>query len=218
MNDTEALVPVEKPQYGIVVKEAEQPILRLAEGLSTLDWKNMTPPQTALLLTQKPFPVSGGGTTRLTFTQALFFATRCFELGVSPFSNEVWFDPGRYAVNLTLEGKRTVAANRGIDLGPPRFTESSREWSDVPRLTPAGEEAKKLFPKDLCITCKIRVGPVANKEDAEYIAYLSEWYVPRSPVWQSKPIHMLQIRANEKALTMAIGTGVSAMPDEREVE
>ena len=213
---TEALVPA-KQTLEPYVKEAEWPILRLAERMTTLNWKEMQPPEMALLLMQKPFPVSGG-TYNLTFRQALFFATRCFELGVSPFSSEVWFDPNRWAVNLTLEGKRTVARNMGIDLGPPAFEEVAREWVDVPRLTDTGKEAQKLFSRDLSIKCKMRVGPVANKEHAEYIAWLSEWFVPRSPVWNAKPTHMLQIRAQEKCLTMACGTGASAMPSEQEVE
>jgi hypothetical protein len=213
-----ALAVLDNNPPTIEVRPQELPVLELSKQLATLDWKQMTPPQTALLLTQKPFPVSGGGTMRLTFTQALFFATRCYELGVSPFSSEVWFDPSRYSVNLTLEGKRTVAAKRRIELGPPRFEEGSREWTVVPRLSEAGLAAKQLFAKDLFIKCWIRVGPIANQEYAEYIAYLSEWFVPKSPVWQAKPIHMLQIRAQEKALTMAIGTGISEMPDEREID
>lgn len=196
------------------VKAAEIPILRLAEQLSSLDWKAMKPPHTALLLMQKTYPVSGGGSYQLNFRQALLFATRCFELGVSPFSNEVWFDTARGAVNLTLEGKRTVARNQGVDLGPPNFEEVSRPWNPT-AVSEVVQAAKKVSPvNDIGIKCRIRVGPLANKEHAEYTAYLSEWFVPRSPVWQAKPMHMLHVRAQEKALSNAIGTGSSAVPDD----
>ncbi len=216
-NTTEtALIPA-KQTLDLFVKDTELPILRLAERMTTLNWREMQPPEMALLLMQKPFPVSGG-TYNLTFRQALFFATRCFELGVSPFSSEVWFDPNRWAVNLTLEGKRTVAHNKGIELGPPSFEEGSRKWEDVPRVTEISAAVKLQFTKDISIKCRMRVGPKHDNEYAEYIAWLSEWYVPKSPVWQAKPIHMLQIRAQEKALTICLGVGASAMPDERDLD
>jgi hypothetical protein len=164
---------------------------------------------------QKPFMAQGGGQMYLNFKQAILFATRCYELGVSPFSSEVWFDPNRASVNLTLEGKRQVARAKGIDLGPPKFEELSRTWADIARQTPLVEDLKKAgFGKDLGIKCRIRVGDPTHKEEAEYIAWLSEWYVPRSPVWQAKPIHMLQTRATEKCISMALGTGASDFPAE----
>ena len=64
----------------------------------------------------------------------------------------------------------------------------------------------------------MRVGDPKNKEFVNYTAWLSEWSVSRSPVWKSKPSHMLTIRANEKAVTLALGVGASAMPDERELD
>lgn len=199
-----------------IVKQQDIPLLEVMETMNSLDWRDLKPHQTALLLMQKPM-MSGGGTIYLSFRQAILFATRCFELGVSPFSSEVWFDPNRASVNLTLEGKRQVARNRGIDLGPPQFEEISRKWEDVPRLNDNAKEAQKIgFTKDVGVKCKIRVGDPTRNEHAEYIAWLSEWYVPKSPVWQQKPTHMLQTRSAEKAISMALGTGASDMITERE--
>lgn len=198
-----------------MVKEHDQPLLKVMEQLNSLDWRQLTPPQLALLIMQKPFPAQGGGQMHLSFKQAILFATRCFELGVSPFSSEVWFDPNRASVNLTLEGKKQVARNKGIDLGPPKFQEIEREWSKVARMTQNGEEAKKNgFTKDIGIKCSIRVGDPKNQEHSEYTAWLSEWFVSRSPVWKEKPMHMLQTRACEKAISLALGTGASNPVDD----
>lgn len=203
---------VKKPDMSAMVKDAEKPLFSLMENLSSLDWRDLTPPQLALLIMQKPFAAQGGGQMYLSFKQAILFATRCYELGVSPFSSEVWFDPNRASVNLTLEGKRQVARNKGIDLGPPKFEELTRKWEDLAKLSQTAEECKKAgFTKDIGVKCMIRVGDPANKEYSEYIAWLSEWYVSRSPVWQAKPLHMLQTRACEKAISLALGTGASDM-------
>jgi hypothetical protein len=200
-----------KPNMGDMVKDSEKPLYALMENLQSMNWRELTPPQLALLIMQKPF-ASGGGTMHLTFKQAILFATRCYELGVSPFSSEVWFDPNRSSVNLTLEGKRQVARNKGIDLGPPKFEELAREWKDLAKLSPTVDECKKAgFTRDVGVKCMIRVGNPEYKEYSEYIAWLSEWYVSRSPVWQAKPLHMLQTRACEKAISMALGTGASDM-------
>lgn len=193
----------------LMVKEADRPVMKAMEGMATLDWKNLKPNQMAVLLMQKPF-MSGGGTMYLNYKQALLFAVRCYELGVSPFSSEVWFDPNRASVNLTLEGKRQVARNKGIDLGPPSFEELTRKWEDVPRMTEAAEAVKKAgFKTDVGVKCSMRVGDPANKEYVTYICWLSDWYVAKSPVWQNKALHMLQTRATEKAISMTLGTGAS---------
>lgn len=211
------LVVIKPKEFTGLVKEQDRPLLDIMEN-TTLDWKSLKPNQMAVMLMQKPFSVSGGGTTYLTFRQALYFAVRCFELGVSPFSDSVWFDPQRFSVNLTLAGKREVARNRGIDLGPPSFEEVGREWTDVGRMTPTGDAAKKAgFTKDVGIKCHIRVGNPEHKEYVDYTAYISEWYVDRSPVWREKPMHMLTTRAQEKAISMALGTGASSMPSEDEL-
>jgi hypothetical protein len=202
---------VKKTDMSSMVKEQDRALLALTENMGSLDWKQLTPPQLAVLIMQKPF-ASGGGQMHLSFKQAILFATRCFELGVSPFSSEVWFDPNRATVNLTLEGKRQVARNKGIDLGPPKFEEIEREWSKLSKMGEAANAAKAAgFTKDIGVKCKIRVGDPAHNECSEYIAWLSEWFVPKSPVWNAKPLHMLQTRACEKAISMALGTGASDM-------
>lgn len=199
-----------KNDISAMVKEADKPLLSIMQQMNSLNWRELTPPQLAVLIMQKPFAAQGGGQMYLSFKQAILFATRCFELGVSPFSSEVWFDPNKATVNLTLEGKRQVARNKGIDLGPPKFEELSRKWEDIARVTENVTALKGLgFTKDVGVKCCIRVGDPKHQEHAEYIAWLSEWYVPRSPVWQAKPLHMLQTRSCEKAISMALGTGAS---------
>src|SRR3972149_12036863 len=112
-----------------LVKEADKPVYHAMSGMNTLDWKHLKPNQTALLLMQRPMSVSGGGIMYLNFKQALLFAVRCFELGLSPFSDGVWFDSNKSTVNLTLSGKRELARLKGIDLGPPKFEALTREWN-----------------------------------------------------------------------------------------
>ena len=217
----EKMLAVIGPKGGMqdLVKQQDLPLLAVMEQLETLDWSKLKPHHAALLLMQKPFVVSGGGVTNLTFKQAILFATRCYELGLSPFSDNVWFDVGRSAVNITMSGKRELARLRGIDLGPPSFEEVYREWDTVSRITPAGEEAKKQgFKRDVGVTCSMRVGDPKNNEKVIYTAWINDWFQPKSPVWKDKPGHMLTIRANEKALTLVLGTGASAMPDEKELD
>lgn len=205
---------VKSSDISSMVKEADKPLLGIMQSMTSMNWRELTPPQLAVLIMQKPF-TANGGTMYLSFKQAILFATRCFELGVSPFSSEVWFDPNRASVNLTTEGRKVVARNKGLDLGPPQFEDLERSWDVIPRVTPLVEELKKLgFTKDVGIKCRIRVGNHQPVEYAEYLCWLSDWYVPKSPVWQAKYLHMLQVRATDKCLTMAMGTGLSEMiPD-----
>lgn len=209
----EEVALAKRADIGSMVKEADKPLLNIMQDMKSLNWRELEPPQLAVLIMQKPFVAQGGGQMYLSFKQAILFATRCFELGVSPFSSEVWFDPNRATVNLTLEGKRQVARNKGIDLGPPKFVELERKWEDLSKMSENAEVVKKAgFTKDIGIRCSIRVGDPKNAEHSEYVAWLSEWYVERSPVWKSKPLHMLQTRACEKAISLALGTGASDFP------
>lgn len=212
-----ALVKVDNMEA--LVQEKDKAVFKAMAGMDTLDWGKLKPNQAALLLMQKPFNVSGGGTMFLNFKQALLFAVRCFELGLSPFSDGVWFDPNRGSVNLTLSGKRELARIKGIDLGPPKFEMLTREWKDIPKVSETGEELKKAgYTKDIGYKCSIRVGDPKHGEHVDYTAWLSEWYVSRSPVWKSKPDHMLQTRATEKAISLAMGTGASTLPSEADLD
>lgn len=202
-----------------LIKESDKSVYKALSNMSTLDWRSLSPPQMALLLMAKPYPVSGGGVTFLNFKQALLYAVRCFELQLSPFSDNVWYDVTRGSVNLTMSGKRELARMRGIDLGPPEFEETVRNWEAVPKITAVGEEARKQgFTKDMGVRCKMRVGDVKNNEHVTYCAWINDWFQPKSPVWRERPGHMLTIRSNEKALTLVLGTGASQMPDEKELE
>jgi hypothetical protein len=166
--------------------------------ISSFDWKAVPPPMLAQMLVQMPFK---GGTGEpdyfLAPWQAMVFAMRCFELGLSPFSNEVWFNPKNNKVNVTFEGKLKLARKQGLNLSPPTF-----------ERIPA--DAAKPLAAYKC-TIKSPSGP------CQYIAYLKDWMVATSPVWKAKPDHMLQLRAAEKCLSFASGIGTSELPGENDL-
>jgi hypothetical protein len=176
------------------------------EQLSDFDWKHIPPHQMAVVLTKKPFRGKNNNTEFLTAAQALFFAMRCFELGLSPLSSEVWFNKDQWTVNVTTEGKRKLARMTGMDLGPPQYQRIERDF-------PKGKSVTG-FEKDIGYVCTMTAGV---KGEGSYTAWLSEWYVGYSLVWREKPEHMLQVRAQEKCITFLTGVGISEMPDEREL-
>ena len=182
-----------------MVSTAQQKGLDKLASIQSFDWKAVPPPMLAQMLIQIPFKGSGTDPDYyLQPFQAMIFAMRCYELGLSPFSNEVWFNPRNNKVNCTFEGKLKLARMNGLNLSPPVFTR-------IP-----ADAAKPL----VAYHCKIH----APSGDCEYTAYLKDWQVTSSPVWKSKPEHMLQLRAAEKCLSFATGSGASELPDDRDLE
>lgn len=176
------------------------------QQMQSFDWKSLPPHIMAQVLMKKPYRGKANEPDYyLTPEQALVFAMRCFELGLSPLSSEVWFDRDRWSVNVTLEGKLRLARERG-NVGPPTFEEKSRPWK-------AGAFKVAGFDQEPGILCTITV----NDKPCSYMCWMSEWYMSNSPVWKAKPMHMLQIRAYDKALAFAAGAGISDMPSEREI-
>jgi hypothetical protein len=176
-------------------------------SLNSFDWKALPPHVMAQVLMKKPYRGKVGEPDYyLSPEQALVFAMRCFELGLSPLSSEVWFDRDRWSVNVTLEGKIRLARERGIT-GAPIFSEKSRPWK-VGAVKIAG------YTEEPGMTATLKVGD----GECSYTCWLSEWYVASSPVWKAKPDHMMRVRAYDKALAFAAGVGVSEMPSEKEID
>jgi hypothetical protein len=195
--------PSAKEQAAIVKSEVaasrQKMELEKLAGISSLDWKQLPPPMLAQMLVAIPFRGSGTDPDYyLQPWQAMIFALRCFELGLSPFSNEVWFNPKNSKVNVTFEGKLKLARMAGLNLSPPSFTR-------IP------EDASKPL---IAYKCRI----VAPHGPCEYTATLKEWQVASSPVWKSKPDHMLQLRAAEKCLSFATGSGSSELMGEQDLQ
>lgn len=179
------------------------------KSLDNFDWKAIPPHQMAVVLTKKPYKgKTGEPDYYLSPEQALVFAMRCFELGLSPLSSEVWFDRDRWTTNVTLEGQIHLARERGTT-SPPAFKELKRPWRK-------GSPVLFGYAEEPGIEATVLAGPAQTP--CSYIVWLSEWVVSTSPVWKSKPEHMMRVRAYEKALEFAGGVGVSGMPDERNIE
>ena len=179
------------------------------EELSSFNWKDIKPHFLAPLLCHIPFKRKDGY-YKLEPWQALIWAMRCYELELSPLGNETWFNAESNKVNITLEGKREIARKRGYQFGPSTFERLERPW-------PKGKPKPNIqFEADIGYKCMLPV--VGWKTPAEYTAWLSEWYMPYSPVWRDKPEHMLQIRAQEKALSFCTGVGQSELPGEGDID
>ncbi len=167
--------------------------------VTSLDWKQIPPPMLAQILVSIPFKGSGTDPDYyLSPVQGMIFALRCFELGLSPFSNEVWFNSKNNKVNVTFEGKLKLARMHGLNLSPPLF---ERQPTDA---------TKPL----MAYKCTIQ----APHGKCEYTATLKEWMVASSPVWKQKPDHMLQLRAAEKCLSFATGSGSSELMGEQDLQ
>ena len=178
------------------------------EDLSSFNWKDIKPHFLAPLLCQVPFKTKDGY-NYLKPWQALIWAMRCYELELSPLGNETWFNPEANKVNITLEGKREIARKRGYKFGPSTFERLERPW-------PEGKAKPTQVKTDIGYKCTL---PVAGwDKPGEYTAWLSEWYMPYSPVWRDKPEHMLQIRAQEKAISFCTGVGQSELPGEGDID
>lgn len=192
--------PVSAKEKAITIQSNAQEKLQAKQleqlsSMQSFDWKAVPPPMLAQMLVQIPFKGGAGEPDYfLAPWQAMVFAMRCFELGLSPFSNEVWFNPKNNKTNVTFEGKLKLARKQGLNLGPPKF---ERIPADV---------AKPL----VAYKCTI----ASPTGDCQYTATLKEWMVPTSPVWKAKPDHMLQLRAAEKCLSFASGIGTSELPGE----
>jgi hypothetical protein len=196
----------------LVQQEGDQQLARVPEWAKELldfDWKNLKPYQTALLLMQKTYTRYGDNgreTYRLSFDQALVFAVRCFEIGLSPISSEVWFNLDTQQVATTVEGRRKLARLQGMNFGPPQFTWSENDW-------PKGVANPCNFSKDIECTCTMQIQ--GWDQPATYTGRLSEWFVGGvKGQWAKRPRNMLQTRMVGQCLTFASGIGVSEMPDE----
>src|SRR5262249_37740913 len=139
--------------------------------------------------------------------QALVFAMEAYRMGLSPLSNQCFFNRDSNKVNATLEGKKAMARDQGYNFGPPKFERLERPFG-----------AKKIpgFDKEVGFKCTMQVKGFEDR--AEYTAWLSEWYMPMSPVWKEKPEHMLQTRAQEKTISSASGVGASELPSVNDIE
>jgi hypothetical protein len=203
----EALSKV-KEETTAIQRQDDSALPAWMESMDKLDWKDLKPPVIATVLAKIPRRGRGGEMVFLKPVQALIFALRCYELGLSPFGNEVWFNADTNTVNITLEGKRKLAHDKGYKFGPCQFKRQIRDWPSA-KQKPAG------IAQDIGYTCQL---PVHGwDKPTEYTAWLSEWYMPRSPVWQEKPEHMLQVRAQEKAISFATGVGASEMPGDDDI-
>src|ERR1700687_2796314 len=69
-------------------------------GILSFDWKQILPPIMAELLMKTPFRgKTGEPDYYLQPFQAYRFAIRCYELGLSPLSTEVWYNPQNNMTN-----------------------------------------------------------------------------------------------------------------------
>lgn len=188
------------------------------ESVGDLDWKRLPPFIMAQILIRKPYKGKRGEQYYLSREQALMFAMRCFEVGLSPLSSEVWFNPETCQTNITAEGQKQLMSNRGV-VASPAMCEGpvKREWP-MGKPVPSGIAAYvKTYGGDVGYKCTIEVLIAGKWFPANFTAWLSEWYKP-SPTWDSITDTMLRTRAEDKCRESITGVGQSGMPEEKPAE
>lgn len=204
--------PSAAAQLSEIRQASEGQFMELIKQLDSLDWRKIKPPLMAQILKRVPYRQGRDEPPYfLSDVQAAIFAIESYRMGVSPLSNECFFNRDNNKVNLTLEGKKARARQEGYNFGPPHFERTERDW-------PSGKTKIPGYAKDIGYTCTMSVYIQGNKEMANYTAWLSEWYMPRSPVWKERTEHMLQTRAHEKCLSSASGVGASELPSSGDID
>lgn len=209
----------EETAVALTTQEADRELASIPKwvfDLTKWDWKELLPWQVAMLLMRKPYyrnTSTGKEMYRLNPDQALVFAYRASTLGLDPFSSEIWFNPDTWQASATVEGRRKVAKQNGMNFGPPQFTYVEKEW-------PAHIPNKGGFSTDIEGTCTMEVQ--GWTKPATYTGRLSEWYRgqgkgSKSP-WDTNTMNQLFVRLQGQCLTFASGIGVSEMPDETSFE
>lgn len=112
----------------------------------------------------------------------------------------------------SMYGFPTKSGQLQIILGPDGLYSVLRNNDDVKywRTTPNYDKAGNLVSATAKIYTKTCDDPF------EYTALLSEWRMPSSPVWQQKPIHMLEYRALKQCARYVVGNGL--LPDREEAK
>lgn len=164
----------------------------------------------ALILMQRAFPASGGGTYYITPPQAMMIVRYCKAKGLEIHGDHWWFDPRNYRIGSTVSGLRAEAAHAGVKLGPPVYERKERPWpAHITRI-------KGYEGNDFGYECKMEI--VGRRDPASYTAWLSTSAQTktvgavkelRGGPWAENPDHMIQIRAQGNCLKSALGSGVS---------
>jgi hypothetical protein len=193
----------------LAIARNEERSQEVAEIVSTLREWDKDLAMNVYLLCKKKFKGKQGATKQLEPYQAVAFAKYCQEEGLNAWGNEAFYDTDNDKPGTTLEGKKRKSRDRGYNFGPPVFTFDEREW-------PKGKPKIMGFDRDLACICTMEL--VGFSQPATYTAWLSEWYVSSNPNWVQRTRHMLQVRAQEKALSMSSGVGVSEQLSELQIE
>jgi hypothetical protein len=175
--------------------------LEIKEMVTTL--QDMGDKQMAMdvyLLCQKKFKGAGGAIKFMEPYQAASYSRFARSQGLDPFGNGCFYDLENDKPGLTAEGKKQKCHDGGYNFGPPKFEYSNRPW-------PKSKPKIMGFDEDLGCTCEMEI--VGFKTPARYTAWLSEWFMSANPNWKTRTEHMLQVRSQEKAMSMSSGVGVS---------
>jgi len=205
--DKAQLIKVER--VAELARKQNEELIQLVGDLESLDWKKIKPHIMAQILTKIPYRGKKDDPPYyLSPIQALIFAIEAYRMNLSPLSDQCFFNKDAHKVNATLSGKKAMSRDMGMNFGPPKFERVTKPFTKG-KMVPG-------FTEDVGYKCSMEIKGYQDR--AEYTAYLSEWYMSSSPVWREKPEHMLQTRAQEKAISSASGVGASEMPSPHDIE
>lgn len=166
------------------------------------DWANPPIPIRAAILQQRPWKTKDGF-SYMSYGEALGAVIYCDKRGVDENSEEFWYDPVNKKYNLSSEGELAYAHHKGYSWTVPKFEHKSRPWPDPKKAIPG-------YQQDLGCVCSLTLKTPFGNEEASAEVWMSEWYVPTNPNWQTRTRWMLEVRSLSNTIKRGTGAAISA--------
>lgn len=126
-----------------------------------------------------------------------------YDFKIDPAEGHV-FVTEKGKIGSTVEGLKIKAEHKGVKFGHPHTTQVERPWPKG-LIKKNNKGAEFSFDIDLGWHCVMNI----DGEDCEYTAWMSEWFMPNSMVWQERPMHMLRVRSIGNCIKFSSGVGIS---------
>lgn len=204
MSDQRTALSMLAEQQKLAAQTEEQKKRDQVEWLMSkvTDWENPPIPIRAAILQSRAWRTKDGF-VYMTYGEAMGAVIYCAKRGVDENSEEYWWDPAAKKNNLTSEGEIAYAHHKGYSWTVPKYEHKTRPWADPKKAIPG-------FPQELGCVCSFTLKTGFGSEEVSAEVWMSEWYVPANPNWQTRTRWMLEVRSLSNGIKRGTGAAIAA--------